>query len=179
MVSVLRSLLLTLRTLARSPATLHLEILALRHQLEVLQRTRQHRFRLGRLRSRVPGSGRPTSSLRTTRSRLTGTVDGRLDVDLHLRVCVERVSVEALRRLKAIVFGVGSWQDGSAVSRDGPFRDMVAIGERQQHYASLGEGHETPDTAKELPMDYRASSRPYRRKRSAEQFWRGTLPVTV
>ena len=40
MVSVLRSLLLTLRALARSRAALHLEILALRHQLDVLQRTR-------------------------------------------------------------------------------------------------------------------------------------------
>ena len=37
MVSVLRSLLLTLRTLARSRAALHFEILALRHQLNVLQ----------------------------------------------------------------------------------------------------------------------------------------------
>jgi len=43
MVSVLRSLLLTLRTLAYSRAALHLEILALRHQLDVLQRTRPHR----------------------------------------------------------------------------------------------------------------------------------------
>ena len=40
MVSVLLSLLLTLRTLARSRAALHLEILALPHQLDVLQRTR-------------------------------------------------------------------------------------------------------------------------------------------
>src|ERR1700686_5541232 len=48
MVSVLRSLLLTLRTLARSRATLHLEILALRHQLDVLQRTRPPRVRLAK-----------------------------------------------------------------------------------------------------------------------------------
>ena len=48
MVSVLRSLLLTLRTLARSRAALHLEILALRHQLDVLQRTRPQRVRLAR-----------------------------------------------------------------------------------------------------------------------------------
>ena len=48
MVSVLRSLLLTLRTLAYSRAALHLEILALRHQLEVLQRTRPHRVRLAK-----------------------------------------------------------------------------------------------------------------------------------
>ena len=46
MVSVLRSLLLTLRTLARSRAALHLEMLALRHQLEALQRTRPRRVRL-------------------------------------------------------------------------------------------------------------------------------------
>ena len=48
MVSVLRSLLLTLRTLAYSRAALHLEILALRHQLDVLQRTRPHRVRLAK-----------------------------------------------------------------------------------------------------------------------------------
>src|ERR1700686_385257 len=48
MVSVLRSLLLTLRTLARSRAVLHLEILALRHQLDVLQRTRPPRVRLAK-----------------------------------------------------------------------------------------------------------------------------------
>ena len=48
MVSVLLSLLLTLRTLARSRAALHLEILALRHQLDVLQRTRPQRVRLAR-----------------------------------------------------------------------------------------------------------------------------------
>jgi hypothetical protein len=40
MTSVLRSLLLILRTLARSRAALQLEIPALRHQLDVLQRTR-------------------------------------------------------------------------------------------------------------------------------------------
>jgi hypothetical protein len=44
----LRSLLLTLRTLARSRALLHLEILALRHQLDVLQRTRPPRVRLAK-----------------------------------------------------------------------------------------------------------------------------------
>ena len=48
MISVLRSLLLTLRTLARSRGALHLEVLALRHQLDVLQRTRPHRVRLAR-----------------------------------------------------------------------------------------------------------------------------------
>jgi putative transposase len=46
MVSVLRSLLRTLRTLAYSHAALHLEILALR--LDVLQRTRPHRVRLAK-----------------------------------------------------------------------------------------------------------------------------------
>src|SRR5678816_776096 len=48
MVFVLVSLLLTLRTLARSRAVLHLEILAVRHQLDVLQRTRPQRVRLAR-----------------------------------------------------------------------------------------------------------------------------------
>jgi putative transposase len=44
--SVLLSLLLALRTSARSRAALQLEVLALRHQLEVLQRTRPQRLRL-------------------------------------------------------------------------------------------------------------------------------------
>ena len=44
--SVLVSLLLTLRGLARSRAALHLEVLALRHQLQVLQRSRPRRLRL-------------------------------------------------------------------------------------------------------------------------------------
>jgi putative transposase len=48
MTSVLHSLLLTRRTLARSRAALHLEILALRHQLDVLQRTRPSRVRLAK-----------------------------------------------------------------------------------------------------------------------------------
>jgi hypothetical protein len=39
MISVLRFLLLTLGTLACSRAARHLEVLALRHKLEVLQRT--------------------------------------------------------------------------------------------------------------------------------------------
>ena len=46
MMSVVVSLLLTLRTWARSRATLELEVLALRHQLQVLQRTRPRRLRL-------------------------------------------------------------------------------------------------------------------------------------
>jgi putative transposase len=46
MISVLRSLLLSLQTLACSRAALQLEILALRHQLDVLQRTRPQRVRL-------------------------------------------------------------------------------------------------------------------------------------
>jgi hypothetical protein len=40
------SLLLTLRTWARSRAALQLEVLALRHQLQVLQRTRPRRLQL-------------------------------------------------------------------------------------------------------------------------------------
>jgi transposase InsO family protein len=48
MPSALISLLLTLRTVARSRAALHLEILALRHQLQVLERTRPARVRLTR-----------------------------------------------------------------------------------------------------------------------------------
>ena len=46
--SVLLSVLLTLRTWARSRAALQLEILALRHQLQVLQRTRPRRLRLAK-----------------------------------------------------------------------------------------------------------------------------------
>ena len=46
--SVLLSFLLTLRTWARSRAALQLEILALRHQLQVLQRTRPRRVRLAK-----------------------------------------------------------------------------------------------------------------------------------
>src|SRR6185295_6135450 len=46
MLSVLISLLLTLRGLVRSRAALHLEVLALRHQLQVLQRSRPRRLRL-------------------------------------------------------------------------------------------------------------------------------------
>jgi putative transposase len=46
MTSVLFSLLLTLRGMARSRAALHLEVLALRHQLEVLQRSQPRRLRL-------------------------------------------------------------------------------------------------------------------------------------
>jgi putative transposase len=48
MTSVLISLLLTLRGLVRSRAALHLEVLALRHQLQVLQRSRSRRLRLVR-----------------------------------------------------------------------------------------------------------------------------------
>jgi putative transposase len=44
--SALISLLLTLGGLARSRAALHLEVLALRHQLQVLQRSRPRRLRL-------------------------------------------------------------------------------------------------------------------------------------
>ena len=48
MMSVLVALLLTLRTWARSRAALQLEILALRHQLHVLQGTRAYRVRLAK-----------------------------------------------------------------------------------------------------------------------------------
>jgi len=48
MMSVLLSVLLTLRTWAHSRATLQVEILALRHQLQVLQRTRPLRVRLAK-----------------------------------------------------------------------------------------------------------------------------------
>src|SRR6266853_1208750 len=48
MMSVLVSLLLTLRTWARSRAALQLELLALRHQLQVLQRSRPRRLRLAK-----------------------------------------------------------------------------------------------------------------------------------
>ena len=46
MMSVLVSLLQTLRTWARSRAALQLEVLALRHQLHVLQRSRPRRLQL-------------------------------------------------------------------------------------------------------------------------------------
>jgi hypothetical protein len=46
MISVLVSLLQTLRGLAQSRGARHLEVLALRHQLQVLQRTRPRRLRL-------------------------------------------------------------------------------------------------------------------------------------
>jgi hypothetical protein len=48
MISLLLSFLLTLRTSAHSRAALQLEVLALRHQLQVLQRTRPRRLRLTR-----------------------------------------------------------------------------------------------------------------------------------
>jgi hypothetical protein len=46
--SVLLCVLLSLRTWARSRAALQLEVLALRHQLQVLQRTRPRRLRLAK-----------------------------------------------------------------------------------------------------------------------------------
>ena len=48
MMSVLLSFLLTLRSSARSRVALQLEILALRHQLQVLQRARPRRLRLAK-----------------------------------------------------------------------------------------------------------------------------------
>src|SRR6476620_9114206 len=44
--SALISLLLTLRGIVRARAALHLEVLALRHQLQVLQRSQPRRLRL-------------------------------------------------------------------------------------------------------------------------------------
>jgi hypothetical protein len=46
MIPVLRTLLLTLAGVARSRASLHFELLALRHRLQVLQRTRPRRVAL-------------------------------------------------------------------------------------------------------------------------------------
>jgi len=46
MISVLLSLLQTARGLVRSRAALHLDVLALRHQLQVMQRSRPRRTRL-------------------------------------------------------------------------------------------------------------------------------------
>ena len=48
MMSAFLSVLQTLRTSARSRAELQLEILALRHQLQVLHRTRPRRLRLAK-----------------------------------------------------------------------------------------------------------------------------------
>ena len=48
MMSALISLLLTLRGLAQSRAALHLEVLALHHQLQVLERSRPRRPRLAK-----------------------------------------------------------------------------------------------------------------------------------
>src|SRR4051794_17631329 len=47
MTSVMMSLVATIRSIVRSRAALHLEILALRHQLQVLQRSQPRRLRLG------------------------------------------------------------------------------------------------------------------------------------
>ncbi len=46
MISVLFSVLQTIRGVARPRAALHLEVLALRHQLQVMQRSRPRRLRL-------------------------------------------------------------------------------------------------------------------------------------
>ena len=48
MTSVLLSLLLTFRSCVRSRAALQLEVLALRHQLQILERSRRRRLRLSR-----------------------------------------------------------------------------------------------------------------------------------
>jgi len=55
MMSVLISALATLQGLIRSRAALHLEVLALRHQLQVVQRSRPRRLRLAK---RTDASGR-------------------------------------------------------------------------------------------------------------------------
>ena len=47
-IRMLRALFLTLRTLAYSRVAVQLEVLALRHQLEVLKRTRPRRVRLAK-----------------------------------------------------------------------------------------------------------------------------------
>src|SRR5262245_41563142 len=49
MMSVLMAFLATLRGLMRSRAALHLELLALRHQVQVRERTRPRRVRLARV----------------------------------------------------------------------------------------------------------------------------------
>src|SRR3954452_13376282 len=48
MTSVLMSLLATLRGVLRSRAALHLEVLGLRHQLQVMQRSQPRRLRLAK-----------------------------------------------------------------------------------------------------------------------------------
>src|SRR3954447_18643507 len=48
MISVLISILVVLRGIVQSRVALHLEVLALRHQLQVLQRSRPRRLRLAR-----------------------------------------------------------------------------------------------------------------------------------
>jgi putative transposase len=66
MMSVLISLLAMLRGLIRSRANLHLEVLALRHQLQVLQRTRPRRLRLTKVdRSLWPWLSRAWDGWRT------------------------------------------------------------------------------------------------------------------
>ena len=56
MMSVLLSLLLTLRTWARSRAALQLEVLALRHQQQVLHRRRPRRLQLAKADRRRTGA---------------------------------------------------------------------------------------------------------------------------
>jgi hypothetical protein len=75
---VLISLLATLRGVGRSRAALHLEVLALRHQLQVLQRSRPRRLRLAKadrwlctLRSRI--TPRPRGQRNNCAKRFRGT----------------------------------------------------------------------------------------------------------
>jgi hypothetical protein len=71
--SVFVSLLLTLRDCGRSRATLQLEVLALRHRLHVLERSRARRLRL----TRLDRGDRRTAPLSTIRA-----FGGSIGVDL-------------------------------------------------------------------------------------------------
>ena len=64
MTSVLMSVLATLWGLVRSRTALHLEVLALRHQLQVLQRSQPRRLRLAKAK-RFRGIRRPAISFMT------------------------------------------------------------------------------------------------------------------
>src|SRR5438445_11890864 len=72
-----RALLLTVRHCARSRAILQLELLALRHQLQVLQRTRPRRVRLGENGALALGVAFARVDRLATRPRRGETGDGR------------------------------------------------------------------------------------------------------
>src|SRR3954468_13108238 len=90
MMSVLMSVLATFKGAARSRAALHFEVLALRHQLQVLQRSQPRRLRLANA-DRGSGHGchtcgaggeRPSSSCSQTRSSLgIASISAVLDVE--------------------------------------------------------------------------------------------------